>query len=597
MERPEKEPLLTDMFRIIANVLNEQTITQVLPQEQTQKVYEILRNQSTLLIVDNMETLLEEERRKMLSFLNNVPITTQVIITTRDFLGFDDISIQSLTEKEGYDLLDRQARLKRIAPDEDWADWRKKIYDRFSGVPTALIYAMGQKAAGKSFANIIDPNTNITTDLCKFCFDSSVAPLQGGESYHLLLAMTLFEDSVCRDALIRVAGLVEGTQAASRAVAELQRLSLIIENSGRYSILSLTREYASLELGKEENSEFKSVARGRLYNWYLEFTTEYGGDDWVGWRAKHNRLDAEWKNIESVLNWYANRDEWERVLRIWQNVDNYADLTGYWQDRRYWWALLGRNLNSVETRVKALSEKGFTLTLMGTEHLGMAEDYLGKSWDSCQAGDNFLQATVANHQAVLAKVRGDYQRAHKWLDREIELLQPERSDSQWKRYLARNKFYRMEVFYLENNLELAREGFEQVITLTQEIGWKRFKNYAKNTLADIYIKLNNLVEAERLLKGGLESATEAKETRRIALYESSYARFYFQSALNAENNGSYEESIKHLNNAQEYATNALKTLNKELMIAEKDEITALIESIKRKLVNYQSEQQTAASNI
>jgi hypothetical protein len=595
LERPEKETLLTDMFRVIAEVLNEQTITQVLPEEQTRKVYEILRKQTTLLIVDNMETLAEEERRKMLSFLNNVPTTTQVIITTRDFLGFDDISIQSLTEQDGFDLLDRQAKLKQIELGEDWADWRRKIYNRFGGIPTALIYAMGQKAAGYEFADIVNSGvTEITADLCRFCFDSSVASLKGTAAYQLLQAMTFFEDSACRDAMIRVAGLTEGDRTAIEAVAKLQQLSLIIENSGRYSMLALTREYASLELNKEENARFRAAVREDWYEWYLEFTNQYGGNDWEGWRAKYRRLDAEWKNIEAVLNWYAGREEWEKVLQIWQNVDNYADLAGYWQYRRYWWALLGRNYGSVETRVKAFSEKGFTLTLMGIEHLETAESYLSEAWNLCQDGDSFLQATVANHRAVLAKVQGDYGEAHRWLNIELGLLETEQTGLQKskKRYLARNMFYTMEIYYLKNELEVAKNGLERVLDLTREIGWQRFKNYAKNILAEIYIRLDNLASAEQLLKSGFETAKQVGEIRRIALYQASYARFYFQSALKARENGLNGESIEHLNNARKYATDALETFTKELMIAEKNEITSLIESIDRSISTSQSPERT-----
>jgi SEFIR domain/MalT-like TPR region/NB-ARC domain len=578
INRPEKEPLLTDIFRVISDVLDEPTITQVLAAEQWKKVNEVLAKKTTLLIVDNMETILEDERNSMLSFLNNVPVSTQVIITSRNFLGFDSIQIDSLTEKESYNLLDMQAKAKDITINHNW---KKQIYKRFNGIPIALIYAVGKRAAGYNFADIVEPKKVIAEDLGKFCFESSVTLIKKTKAYDLIMSMTFFQDPPCRDALISVAGLIDGNLDTIDGVAELQQLSLITEKRGRYSTLSLTHQYTLLELGKDENDDFKMLARERWYKWYLNFTKQYGREDWEGWRARYDRLDAEWKNIESVLNWYAEKEEWIKVLQLWQNVDNYADLSGYWQDRRYWWALLGRNFGSAETKVKALSEKGFTLTLMGTEYYELAEEYLNNAWDLCKDIDDFGRATVANYLAVLAKVKGNYDQAHKWLDREEGLLQSCETDRdrEKKRYQVRNLYYRAETNYLQHKIDLAREQFEYTIVLTREIDWQRFRNYAKNILAEIYIRQDNLESAETLLRSGLSSATQAKESRRIALYHSSYAKFHYKSAQKARGDGLQEESNKFIGNAKDCASKALKVFSKELMIAEKNEITELIESL------------------
>jgi hypothetical protein len=374
VSRPEKEPLLTDIFRVISDVLNEPTITQVEAEEQPRKVNEILSKQSTLLIVDNMETLLKDEQNIILSFLNNVPISTQVVVTTRSYLGFDDIVIESLNKSESFDLMDSQAKIKNIENVNNM--WKKKVYERFGGIPIALIYAIGKRAAGYRFADIIDSKRMLTKDLGEFCFESSVALIRGTEAYQLFMATPFFSGTFCRDALIKVAKLTDGHHLTD-AFAKLQQLSLITEEKkGRYSILSITREYAISELAKDANKEFREAARARWFDWYLDFTKLYGRQDWEGWRAKYDRLEEEWENIQSVLHWYAEESKWNKVLRIWENVDNYADLSGYWQDRRYWWALLGKNDGSAITRVKALSEKGFILTLMG--NYKDAEEYTRK---------------------------------------------------------------------------------------------------------------------------------------------------------------------------------------------------------------------------
>jgi AAA ATPase domain/MalT-like TPR region len=578
LDRPEKEPQLTDIFRVIADVLNDPTIPQVLPEEQHRKVKDVLSKQSTLLIVDNMETLLEQERNIIMSFLNDVPNSTQVIITTREFLGFDSISINSLTRKESSDLLNIQAKNKNIkAKDINDKNWRQKIYNRFGGIPITLIYAVGKLAAGYKIDDIVNPELTTTEDLGKFCFESSIEPIRKTQAYQLLMAMAFFCDSPCRDALIKVAGLTDSNRFVVDALAKLQQLSLIIEEKGRYNILPITLEYVNLELESSLNNEFKISARERWYKWYLNFTQQYGCEDWEGWRARYDRLDDEWNNIQLVLNWYAEKAEWMKVLELWRNIDNYADLSRYWQYRLYWWALLGKNVGSAETKVKALSEKGFTLTLIGTNNYDTAEEYLNNAWD-IEDVDDFGRATVANHLAVLEKVRGNYDRAHYWLSKEKRLLKNSETDreKEKKRYLIRNLYYRAEINYLQGKIDIARDEFEQTIGLTKEIGWQRFRNYAKNVLAEIYIEQDNLESAEILLKAGLSSATQARENRRISLYHASYARYYYKSAQKTRQNRLEEEHGKLVDLAKMFAEKALKVFSEELMIAEKNDIESLI---------------------
>jgi tetratricopeptide (TPR) repeat protein len=576
LDRPEKESSLTDIFRAISDVLNEPIIVKIEAKEQPKKVNEILSKQSTLLIVDNMETLLEEEQNRILSFLNNVPLSTQVIITTRDFLGFDGITIHSLNKSESFDLMDSQANIKNIGRVSNM--WKKAVYNRFGGVPIALIYAIGKRAAGYRFADIIDSERMITQDLGEFCFESSVELIRGTDAYQLFMATPFFSATFCRDALIKVAKLIDG-QNLIDAFAKLQQLSLITEKwKGRYSILSITREYVILELEADANTEFRQKARERWSSWYLDFTKLYGGQDWEGWRAKYDRLDEEWENIQSVLHWYAEKSKWNKVLQLWENIDNYADLSGHWQDRRYWWALLGKNHDSAITRVKALSEGGFILVLMGNyKH---AEEYLNKAWDIHEEVETIFQSTIANYLSILAKCTQDYSQAHKWLDIEANLLEECPPETKKKaRYQVRNLYYRAEIHYLEGAKDIAKSEFEKVIELSRTIGWQRFGNYAKNSLAEIYIAQGDLDAAEIMIKAGLSSAVQAREKRRVALYHASYARLYYQKAQEVKKGELQEEFTPCIEMAREYSTKAIEVFSKEFMADEINEINILIKWI------------------
>jgi tetratricopeptide (TPR) repeat protein len=578
LDKPRKESTLLDIFREISETLNEPIITQVPEEQQQKQVENALRKKSTLLIVDNMETLLEKEYERILEFLNNVPPPTQVVITTRDHLGgLPRILLSKLTKEESYSLLETQAQEKEITLTDDN---KKQIFKRFEGIPIAMIYAVGQRAEGYDFADILKPTISIDTDLGKFCFDSSVVPLRGSPAYRLLMAITFFRKSPCRGALAKVAGLVDETQKVKDGLLKLQKLSLITEQDGRYVILSITREYVLDELAQNTELEFQEKMKDRWFDWYLDFTKRYGGKDWENWRSKYDHLEEEWTNIEAVLYSYAALAEWGKVLDIWQNIDGYVDLNRYWQKRRHWWSRLEQKIADPEIKIKALSERAWTSILMGDEHHEEAEECLKRAWRMRKPANKVIQASIARHLAILEKGRENYDEAEKWLAQEIKLVKafPETKDYLTRRvkirHTIKNLYYQAEICFFRGHLEQAKEQFEEVIVLCKDAGWQRFQNYSQNNLAEILIQEKKLDAAEELLMTGLYFAESMREQRRIALYHASYAKFYYQ--MGKSSGQTSDCNLKAL----DYATKANYIFKKERMRIEQEQIETLLNEIK-----------------
>jgi hypothetical protein len=590
--RPEKESTLLDIFRVIAETLNEPIITQVSGDKQLEQVRVVLARKSILLIVDNMETLSKKETSKIMSFLNNIPYPTKVVITTRETLRVNTTTmISSLSQKESERLIKVQAQAKGVSFTNKQIT---QIYQRFGGTPIALIYAVAQRAARYSLDDILQPQSPLTGNIGKFCFDSSVIRLRNTSAYKLLIAMTFFNSSPCRNALTRVAGLVDGAEEVREGLAQLTRLSLITDEEDRYTMLPITREYVLDELDKYADPNFKIEARKQWLNWYLEFTKIYGGEDWENWRAKYDRLEEEWVNIELVLNWYEAQEDWGKVLEFWEQIDGYVDLNRYWEKRRYWWNLICKTTDRIEIKMKALSEKGWTSILMGTEHHAEAEKWLNQAWEMRKSISYLLikkdaesasrknkiltvQADVANHLVVLEKGRKNYDKAREWLAEEESILQtcqalPEREKI---RHQIQNLYYQAEINQILGERSLAKEQFQTVLELCENIKWDRFFNYTQNNLADILIEEMELEQAENILKGGLSVAEMMRENRRIALYHFSYARLYYQLAVQAKQKQLTEQANFYRDKSQDYIDKALKVFEKELMIVEVEQTQAL----------------------
>ncbi|MCU0571008.1 MAG: AAA family ATPase, partial [Oculatellaceae cyanobacterium Prado106] len=83
LNRPLREGTLTDILLTIARVLDEQAITQSTADEQRRIVYEGLRKQRTLLIIDNLETMDEPDQEEVLAFLEDLPPSCKAIVTSR----------------------------------------------------------------------------------------------------------------------------------------------------------------------------------------------------------------------------------------------------------------------------------------------------------------------------------------------------------------------------------------------------------------------------------------------------------------------------------------------------------------------------------
>ena len=253
-------------YREIAHTLDDLSITQSSLEDQLNHVYKSLRNQNTLLIIDNLETL--EDKEEVIAFLQELPPTTKAVITTREqVVIYGSIRLDCLPEEDSLELIQQQVTEKEIILSQEDS---RKIYKRMGGVPIALIYVIGQLASGYSLETILNSSELLPDDVARFCFDGSVKPLQGEPAHKLLMSVAIFCNAPIYDAVAEVAGFKSDPISVSKGLARLQQLSLVRHYKERYEMLPLTREYALSELAA--HSDFEQEARERWVKWYLNFS-------------------------------------------------------------------------------------------------------------------------------------------------------------------------------------------------------------------------------------------------------------------------------------------------------------------------------------
>ena len=400
----------------IATTLNQPEIGLVYKEEQFGIVYRYLAKQPTLLIIDGLEDLTSNNFAEILTFLNDLPRSTKVIITTREqSLSYSHISLKSLPDSESQQFIHEQFRQKDT---HATAQIAKQIASSLQGLPIAMIYAIGQYTAGyeTDLNSISTKSFSKKLDLGRFYFEASVNFLKGEPAYDLLISLAFFRDPPCRDALVKVADLENEKFIVDDALNKLQKLSLIIEHETeegqRYSLLPITREYALAELAtlSQQDIKFEKEARYRWVDWYRDFTKKYGSrySDRDGYT--YHKLQQELENIGEVLSWSATHGDYNTVKEIWNEIDDYIVDNRYWIIRFYWWEYLekeSRKRAEMPTYVKALSEKAVTGIEMGVEYCPTAKESLMEASSLDEYADKTVKSKLNEYLSRFNKVCGN----------------------------------------------------------------------------------------------------------------------------------------------------------------------------------------------
>lgn len=507
-----KESTLQHIFKVISSTLkNSNNINQTLGQEQIKTVYQCLDQQATLLIIDNLEAVKGTEKENILRFLSDLPTKVQAVITTREKVVFySPISLDCLPEEEALKLIQQQAKEKEIILEpQDLLD----IYNLSGGVPLAILYVVGYKKFSQKinlslflkYLLLFDNCLNIPNETIYLILKRVKESLNDVPDYQLLISISFFPYGSSVEAISQVADCDINNIEISQALEKLEMLSLIKKQEKKYLMHPITRKYVAQDLA--QHHDFEKDARVRWVQWYLDFSRKYGGKDWKNWRSKYSQLKMEWHNLLSVLEWCAGNGHYEKVKALWNNLNQFANLEGYWCDRIFWlnW-LIEESKNRAEWKTASyfMSEKGFTLIQM--RELSKAKDLLEEAFDLEETfglsndGDLENQTLLCQHLALLHIYQKEYQDARSWLDKEkycveelaeklknranIKSKEPKKLKVIERRKIAINTL-EAEILLNKENYKKAEIKYQQIVNNSDQIGWDRRKNQAQDRISFI----------------------------------------------------------------------------------------------------------------
>ena len=290
---------LSDILITIGTNLGNPTIGNLSIQDQIKRAYNLIARQTTLLVLDNFESLSKNEQRDILDFLRNSPMTLKVVITSRERVSDGQIiRLQGLSYEESNALLAWESQQKHIHLTTDQS---KYLIDLTGGLPLALLWVQGQIAVlGYSVTQVLDKlSLDVDIPILQYCFNHSWNLLGGPDAKKLLFILALQPDSVSRTALKEIGG-IESNDDFENTLSELLQLSLIeheIDND-YFSILPLTRRFVRSQFAS--NRKFIKQAELKTAQYYVDLASQKSSfEEWRG----YDDLLVDRNNILGVAQW------------------------------------------------------------------------------------------------------------------------------------------------------------------------------------------------------------------------------------------------------------------------------------------------------
>ena len=534
---------LTDILITIGTNLGNPTIGNMTLQEQIRRAYNLLARRTTLLVLDNFESLSRQEQHDILDFLRRSPITLKVIVTSRERVAEGQIiRLQGLSLEESSALLKWDAQQKNIQLTQEQ---NNHLVNLTGGLPLALLWVHGQIAVlGYSVTQVLDKlNLDSNIPILQYCFNHSWNLLQEGNEKRLLFILALQPEAVSREALEAISG-IDDEEEFENAISGLLQLTLTEHETDRdyFSILPLTRRFIRTQFGSDR--KFITQAELKTAQYYGKLVSQMSS--FKEWRG-YDKLLLDRNNILSAAQWcYKAIQKKTRSNSLTKKNKSIAELL----------VQIGIQFGSV------LWQRALWYDRLTLAHAALSAAELLSDWRSV--------STFARNISWIYFYQGDYLRALRWAEEalsattktddklliaaakrslgtvELRLGNFERSESLLKDVLKTSEefpkddygIYSMgfaqyglgDLEYELGNFRKAREWYQKALETWQDPARKdpvRHISYALNGLGFVELKEGNHEDAIRFFTDGIRSAEEFGRVDELARGQFGLASVHF----------------------------------------------------------------------
>ena len=270
--------LIDDVYATIAVTLEHPHILQAKREQQAKLIRAALAKHRVLLILDNIEALSDE---RIISFIQEVPDPTKVIVTTRYRIGVAfPIMLQGLDRDSSHALIQKET--EEFGGINLPKHMSTSIYERTGGVPLAMVWTLGRLRLNHEPEVVLRDLTNPSSDISRFCFEQSLGEIRGKKAMELLYAISIFRKAANKRALGAICDLENSELDLNDGIVFLTRLSLTNQENDRFTMLPLARAYIQ-EVVRKEIPSLGIHLKTRFAEYYVSLLrSQIGSGYWDG---------------------------------------------------------------------------------------------------------------------------------------------------------------------------------------------------------------------------------------------------------------------------------------------------------------------------
>lgn len=321
---------LVELFGELARELGRDDILKVAEDQRPRLLLDALRGTQTLLVLDNLESLLKPERDTLFTFVKKLPAGCKAILTSRGRIGSgaEELILEKLDEQAALDTLAELAthnpHLARTSDAE-----RLALYRETGGSPLLLRWTAGQIGRGHclSFNDALDflRSCPADNDPLEFIFGDLVEDFSEAET-HALCALTYFTLPAKVEHIAAILDLPE--PETDRALRSLVNRSLAVptDELTAFTLVPMVADFL-----RKKNPDLVEDTGDRLERRAYALIIENGFD-------KHDRfpvLEGAWPAIAPALALFLGGEN-RRLQTVCDVLGHFLDFQGRWDE---WLAL------------------------------------------------------------------------------------------------------------------------------------------------------------------------------------------------------------------------------------------------------------------
>lgn len=541
---------LSDILITIGASLGNPTIGNLPIQDQIKRAYILLAKHTTLLILDNFESLSKIEQLDVLDFLRKSPITLKIIITSRERVAEGQIiRLQGLSFVESNALLAWDAQQKNI---QLTTDQNKYLVDLTGGLPLALLWVHGQIAVlGYSVTQVLDKlSLDANIPILQYCFNHSWNLLRYSNEKTLLFILALQPEAVSRDALKEISE-IEHADNFEIAISDLLQLTLIEHEPDRdyFSILPLTRRYIRTQFASDR--KFIKQAELRSAQYYVTLVSQKSS--FKEWRG-YDELLMDRNNILNAAQWcHKSIQKRPRSASLTKQTRNIAEIlvqigiqfgSVLWQ-RAYWYdrltlahaALNAANLLSDWKSVSTFARNISWIYFYQGDHLRALNWAVEALSATTKTEDELLIAAAKRSLGAVELRLGNFDHSEQLL-LDVLITSSKFTTDDYGVYSKGFAEYGLgELEYERGNIENARVWYQEALDTWRDPVRKdpvRHVSYALNGLGFVSLKEKKYEEAIRFFSEGIRSAEEFGRVDELAKGQFGLASIFLETRSDLE---------------------------------------------------------------